>query len=172
MSMVRGDPIESSLSSDGGDGAGGADGSDAGWVVDEEGLIMVGFERLAGFEYEVSEDGGRGSDAGFTHQIPRAIRELDGREVGVRGFMLPMKVDGGLVREFLLMRDQSMCCFGVVPKINEWVSVTMAGRGVRAMMDQPVTVYGTLRVGEVYEQGVLAGLYQMDGTELAGALDL
>ncbi len=144
----------------------------ADWATDEDGLILVEFDRLAGFEYEVDEDAAPSEATKLAGQIPRAIQELDGREVGVRGFMLPIKMEGGLVREFLLMRDQSMCCFGVIPKINEWVAVTMSGRGVRAMMDQPVTVFGTLRVGEVYEHGVLGGIYRMEGEELAGALDL
>jgi hypothetical protein len=35
-----------------------------------------------------------------------------------------------------------------------------------------VTVFGVLRVGEVFEHGVLAGIYRLDGVELAGPLDL
>jgi hypothetical protein len=175
MALVRGEPIE------GGATPGepvvveeprASDGSKDGWQVNEDGVILVEFERLAGFEYETNPAGAAGNDAAATNQIPEVIRELDGREVGVRGFMLPMKVEGGMVKEFLLMRDQSMCCFGVMPRVNEWVAVTMAGRGVRAMMDQPVVVFGTLRVGEVYEHEVLAGIYRMEGEQLAGALDL
>jgi hypothetical protein len=177
MSMVRGDPIEVWELADGSDGLDGLDGLDEsdgsgfGWGAGGDGPILVGFDRLAGFEYEVS-GAGEPAEESATSQIPSLIRELDGREVGVKGFMLPVKVEGGMVREFLLMRDQSMCCFGVMPKVNEWVAVTMAGRGVRAMMDQPVTVFGTLRVGEVYEHGVLAGIYHMTGVEMAGPLDL
>jgi hypothetical protein len=176
MAMIRGDPIEVSELADGLDGSDrteGSGGSDFGWAAEGDGPILVGFDRLAGFEYEAAgADEPVVEEESPASQIPSLIRELDGREVGVRGFMLPVKVEGGLVREFLLMRDQSMCCFGVMPKVNEWVSVTMAGRGVRAMMDQPVTVFGTLRVGEVYEHGVLAGIYRMTGVELAGPLDL
>jgi hypothetical protein len=181
MSTIRGEPIErienpapterleSSIESGVTERS---DGSDDGWVEDEDGLIQVGFDRLAGFDYVVKDEAGSAAETGDASQIPRLIRELDGREVGVQGFMLPVRMDGGWVREFLLMRDQSMCCFGVIPEINEWVTVTMSGRGVRAMLDQPVTVFGTLRVGEVYQHGVLAGIYWMEGEELAGALDL
>jgi hypothetical protein len=168
MGFIRGDPIEAAVDPGVSEASEASDMPETEWLVNEDGTITVGFERLAGFEYETSATGAGGS----TNRIPGVIRELDGREVAVRGFMLPMKVEGGMVKEFLLMRDQSMCCFGVVPRINEWVAVTMGGRGVRAMMDQPVVVFGTLRVGEVYEHEVLAGIYRMEGQEMAGALDL
>jgi hypothetical protein len=172
MAVVRGEPIVPVERVDAMAESGALPEPRADWLTNEDGLILVGFDRLAGFEYVVDEDAAQSGETKLAGQIPRVIRELDGREVGVRGFMLPIKIDGGLVREFLLMRDQSMCCFGVIPKINEWVTVTMSGRGVRAMMDQPVTVFGTLRVGEVYEHGVLGGIYRMEAQELAGALDL
>ena len=56
--------------------------------------------------------------------------------------MLPLKVEQGLVTEMLIMKDQSMCCYGTSPKITEWVSVKMAGKGVKPIMDQPVTLRG------------------------------
>jgi len=40
--------------------------------------------------------------------------------VAVTGFMLPTKMDKGLVTEFLLVKESMMCCYGVMPKINEW----------------------------------------------------
>jgi len=172
MTLIRGEPIVAMERVDALEESAASTEPAADWATDEDGLILVEFDRLAGFEYVVDEDAAPSEATKLAGQIPRTIQELDGREVGVRGFMLPIKMEGGLVREFLLMRDQSMCCFGVIPKINEWVAVTMSGRGVRAMMDQPVTVFGTLRVGEVYEHGVLGGIYRMEGEELAGALDL
>ena len=82
--------------------------------------------------------------------------------------MLPLKVEGGVVTELLIMRDQSMCCYGAVPKIHEWVSVKMTGAGVKPIMDQPVTLFGTLRVGEMRENGYLVGIYRMDGERMKG----
>ena len=80
--------------------------------------------------------------------------------------MLPLKVEGGLVTELLIMRDQSMCCYGTVPKINEWVSVKMQDKGVKPVMDQPVTLYGKLKVGEMRENGYLVGIYEMEGESM------
>ena len=80
--------------------------------------------------------------------------------------MLPLKVEGGLVTEMLIMKDQSMCCYGATPRINEWVSVKMKG-GVKPLMDEPVTLMGTLKVGETRENGYLVGIYAMDGDKMA-----
>jgi len=85
--------------------------------------------------------------------------------------MLPLKVENGRVTEFLLLRDQLMCCFGAVLKINEWVSVKTIGTSVKAIRDQPVTISGKLHVGEMRENGCLVGIYRMDGEKLAGLLD-
>ena len=78
--------------------------------------------------------------------------------------MLPLKVEDSLVTEMLIMRDQSMCCFGSVPKINEWVSIRMTGKGVQPVMDEPV--------GEIRENGYLVGIYEMDGERMASRIDL
>ena len=50
--------------------------------------------------------------------------------------------------------------------------VKMTGKGVKPIMDQAVTLYGKLHVGEIRENGYLVGIYQMDGEKVAGPLDL
>jgi hypothetical protein len=77
--------------------------------------------------------------------------------------MLPVKMDKGLVTEFLLVKDPMMCCYGVMPKVNEWVVVRMVGQGVPPLMDVPITFEGTLAVGQLYEGGYLTGLYLLKG---------
>jgi hypothetical protein len=115
----------------------------------------VGFDKLSGFEYEMPDETtastNKPSAVGETtkEKIPADIKALDKQKVALKGFMLPLKVEGGLITELLVMRDQSMCCFGTVPKINEWVSVKMVGKGVKPIMDQAVTIYGLLKVGEM-----------------------
>jgi len=137
--------------------------------------LIVGFDRLASFTYEMPDDlsnTNRVASEKSDSQIPKEIRALDKKSVALKGFMLPLKVEGGLVTELLIMRDQSMCCYGAVPKINEWVSVKMTSKGVKPIMDQPITMFGTLRVGEMRENGYLVGIYQLDGEKMAGPLDL
>lgn len=137
----------------------------------------VGFDKLAGFNFEISENllnpqTNQTSTATVTNdQIPTAVRELDKKRIALTGFMLPLKVEGGAVTELLIMKDQSMCCYGVVPKINEWVSVKMVGSGIKPVMDQPVTLFGTLHVGEMRENGYLVGIYNLDGESMSGPLD-
>ena len=80
--------------------------------------------------------------------------------------MLPLKVEGGLVTELLIMKDQSMCCYGNVPKITEWVNVKTSGSGIKPIMDQPISILGTLHVGAMRENGYLIGIYQMDGEKV------
>jgi hypothetical protein len=78
------------------------------------------------------------------------------------------------VTEFILLRNQGLCCFGTVPRMNEWVHVVMAeGTHAPYAMDLPITVFGTLSVGEVYEwqtgrdgveRGILMSVNRMTGT--------
>lgn len=139
---------------------------------DENGVTQVGFDFLAGYIYPETNEALAPDSPPPPSRVPEAVRALSGHSVAVKGFMLPMKLQGGLVTELLLMRDQSMCCFGVVPRINEWVSVKMAGRGVKPIQDQPVTIYGTMQVGEIYENGYLVTLYALQGERMETPLDL
>src|SRR5262249_33512148 len=100
-------------------------------------------------------------------QIPADIRSLNQRKVALKGFMMPITMVGQVATEFLVMRDQSACCYGVVPKMNYWADVRMP-KGVAPIMDRVITVYGTLKVGEVREGGFLVAIYEMDGERIVG----
>lgn len=137
--------------------------------------LTVGFDYLSGFEYAMPDESTTNKTTVAEtpkDQIPKPVRSLNNQKVALKGFMLPLKVEGGLITELLVMRDQSMCCYGSVPKINEWVSVKMTSKGVKPIMDQAVTIYGTLKVGEIRENGYLVGIYEMDGDSMAGPLDM
>lgn len=138
-------------------------------------FAAVGFDKLSAFNFEISDEilqAGTTNAAAVAAKtaelIPKAVRDFDQKRIALKGFMLPLKVEGGKVTEMLIMRDQSMCCYGSVPKINEWVSVRMVGEGVKPIMDQAVTLYGTLHVGEMRENGNLVGIYKIDGEHLDG----
>jgi hypothetical protein len=136
---------------------------------------LVGFDKLSGYAIEISDEilgpvtNNLEAIAAKTEaMIPRNVKAFDRQHASIKGFMLPLKVEGGVVTELLIMKDQSMCCYGAVPKIHEWVSVKMTGPGVKPIMDQPVTLFGTLRVGEMRENGYLVGIYSMDGERMQG----
>lgn len=139
----------------------------------------VNFNKLASFKYEIPdefmfiEEGAEAPKENIP-TIPDNIKKLNGEKVAVTGFMLPLKVEKGLVTELLLMRDQSMCCFGTVPEINEWISIKTKkeGEGFKPVNDQAVTFFGDLKVGEIRENGYLVGIYEMDGHKMVGPENL
>ena len=140
----------------------------------EPDFTSAGFDILSGYNIEISDDllGPVTNDLAAVSAktealIPPKVKAFDKKRVALKGFMLPLKVEGGLVTEMLIMKDQSMCCYGTVPKIHEWVSIKMTEKGVKPMMDQPVTLFGKLHVGEMRENGYLTGIYRMDGEKMA-----
>lgn len=137
----------------------------------EKSFEPVGFELLAAFNYTppgYESMGAAAPDATATpkDQIPDFVRKLDAKKISITGFMLPTKFKDGKVTEFLLMKDQSGCCFGAMPRINEWIIVKMTQGGIPPLMDIPLTVGGQFKVGEVFEEGYLSGIYQLDGEKL------
>lgn len=133
----------------------------------------AGFDKLAGFSFKVSDDMIIGvgdavaNSREITGQIPESVRALNEKDVSITGFMLPTKVDAGKVTEFLLLKNQSMCCYGLTPNLNEYVSVRLTGTGVTPVMDRLITVTGKLHVGEMRQSRLLVGIYQMDGEKVA-----
>ncbi|MFT3783316.1 MAG: DUF3299 domain-containing protein [Nibricoccus sp.] len=137
-----------------------------------DGFAKVDFDQLAGFKVTPppfdpnAKPGAEGPSLG--KQIPDAIRGLDGSKAVVTGFMLPIKMAEGKVTEFLLMRSQMMCCYGVVPQVNEWILVRMP-KGTHQLMDVPVSFGGVLHVKELYENGFLTAIYVLDGERMLPA---
>jgi hypothetical protein len=82
-------------------------------------------------------------------KVPNSILALDGQKVSVPGFMIPMAMDKNKVSSFILAQNQQACCYGIMPKLNQWIYVTMGeGRTADSTMDVPITIYGTLQVRE------------------------
>jgi hypothetical protein len=127
-----------------------------------DGYLKVGFDRLGSFPFV--GDCSTMSAAATEAQIPAAIKTLNGQKVVVMGFMLPVKMGNNdeLTTEFLLLKSQLLCCYGVAPQANEWVLVEMP-KGVKPLMDVPISFRGTLHVGAMFENGYLTGIYSLDG---------
>jgi len=126
------------------------------------GYQSISFDTLSAFDFPLLSD----DPAKIQTPIPKNVQSLDGKKAAIEGFLLPVTMNNGLAVEFLLMRNQSMCCYGVPPKINEWITVQMPGQGVKPLMDQPILVAGTLRVGAILDHGSLAGIYRMDADKI------
>ena len=135
-----------------------------------DGHLQVGFDKLGDFRvfvlHQVTDPVRFTTVQKLSRPIPDSIKSLNNREVAVQGFMLPLKLENARATEFLLMRSRSFCCFGIPLNINEWVHVRMKSGGVRSIMDVPLTVYGTLHVGEIIKNGKLSSIYQMDGEKV------
>ena len=135
----------------------------------EQGYLRLGFDRLAAYKFtppafDAAADPKATPPTG-EDQIPATVKEWSGKKAIVTGFMLPVKMDNGLVTEFLLVKDPMMCCYGTVPNMNEWVVVKMS-KGVRPLMDVPISFYGQLKVGAMFENGYMTGIYQLDGEKM------
>ena len=132
----------------------------------------IGFDTLSAFPFMVTKEMLTSTNdfsvwsTNTLYQIPDRVKALDDHGVALSGFMLPMKYEGRFTTEFLLLKDRSLCCYGAVPRITEWVNVQMGGRGVKPILDQPVTVCGTLHVGDVRQNGDLVGIYRLEADEM------
>jgi hypothetical protein len=135
----------------------------------DQGHLVLGFDQLASYKFTPPpfnpDADPKTPPAGGEEQIPAYVKAWDGKKAMVTGFMLPVKLDNGLVTEFLLVKDAMMCCYGTVPNMNEWVVVKMA-KGVRPLMDIPISFYGQLKVGAMFENGYMTGIYSLDGERM------
>lgn len=136
----------------------------------DNGYLKLGFDQLASYAFtppafDPAADPKATPPTG-EEQIPAAVKAWNGKKAVVTGFMVPVKMDKGLVTELLLMRNTMACCYGSVPNMNEWVVIKMK-KGVSPLMDVPVAIYGSLKVGAMFENGYMTGLYELEGEKLA-----
>lgn len=145
----------------------------AGKAAETADFLPVTFSTLSSYYYELPALDEKATKS-TKDQIPQPIKDLDTKKVALQGFMVPIDLKNGKSTKFLLVKDQSLCCFGRMPRMNEWISVKMKpGKAARVIQDQPVTVFGSLSVGEVIEGGEVQSIYRIDDSEdVAGPLDL
>jgi hypothetical protein len=135
----------------------------------EDGYLKLGFDKLAGFKFvtpafDPVADPKAVPPTG-EEQIPSIVKSWSGQKAIITGFMLPTKLEDGKAVEFLIMANQMACCFGTVPNMNEWIVVRMP-KGVPVTQDVPISFYGTLKVGAMYENGYMTGIYAMDAEKM------
>jgi hypothetical protein len=137
-------------------------------VVDGEKYVSAPFSRLASFQFVASAEMKNPAsdpakvDPKIIEQIPSSILSLNGQAVALTGFMVPCKAVEGKITEFMLLRGQLNCCFGVSPRINEAVLVRATGKGFKARVDVPIAALGKFRVGAMRDKGWFTGIYQLD----------
>lgn len=140
-----------------------------------EEIRALGFDLLSAFPYVIADAGTGASPeaiqaARATDQVPAWIRTLDRQRVVLTGFLMPLTFEGGLSTKFILMKDLNTCCYGAVPNMNDYVIVTMKGKGISPVQDIPVRLVGTFRIDEKYEDNYLVSLFVMEGENFLGPL--
>ena len=136
-------------------------------------FLPITFAILGGYFYELPPPGAADPDSKTQDRIPATIRALDKRKISVQGFMVPVRLEKGMTTQFMLVKDQSLCCYGRIPRMNEWIMVKMpAGKPAPFIGDRPVTVFGKIDVSEEIEKGEVLSLYRMDAEDVAGPVDM
>jgi hypothetical protein len=126
----------------------------------DAGYEAVSFSTLSNFEYELPDPLDPSAKPDL-NQVPAPIKALNGKQVSIRGFMLPLDLDNTGVGEFMLNGSLDMCYFGAPVRMNEWVLVRMAGTKKARFTHLPIVVSGKLEVGEQMKNGRVMSLYRM-----------
>ena len=138
----------------------------------DHGYLKLGFDLLSSYKfvtptYDPSTGGATPPPTG-EEQIPPEVKAWSGKKAIITGFMLPTQLENGKAVEFLLMANQMACCYGVVPDMNQWVVVKMP-QGTPVIQDVPISFEGTLRVGALFENSYLTGIYELDAEKRVDA---
>ena len=92
--------------------------------------------------------------------MPKQVKKLDGKNVLMTGFMLPIdEVED--IKEFLLVQSLWSCCYGQPPDINGIVRVVMKGDARIDYQFDPIKVTGTFKVEATFEDGYCVDIFQL-----------
>ena len=127
----------------------------------KDGWISAGFQVLSSYDYRLDEQGKPLKDA----RIPAHIQAWNDKNIAVSGFMVPLGLDERGVYEFVLVKNQLLCCYGQVPNMNEWIHVKLK-EPAAPTTERPVIVRGLFHVGEEFQDGQLLSIYRLDGVAI------
>jgi hypothetical protein len=117
------------------------------------GYERVSWNQLGGFAYREGAP------------LPDDVQALNGKDVGIFGFMLSLGQDERL-SELVLVESLWGCCFGSVPEVNQTILVRVAPDAAVEYSAAPQLVTGRLEVGEEREGGFVTSLYRIEGARL------
>jgi hypothetical protein len=139
--------------------------------TDDGKIHTISFQFLSSFTY-----GPKDGDTIVTNEdkaapandsIPDKIKALNGKRVGIQGFMIPLGIEAGKTKEFIVMAAIPGCFFCQPPQLNEFIVVTMKdGKAVEYKQGSPVLVVGKLAVGEERDGGEVTSIYRMEGEQV------
>jgi hypothetical protein len=130
--------------------------------VSKSGYMFLDFWFLAGYDYNPS-DPFDPSPKQVKNTIPATILSLQGKKVEIYGNILPLDYDSSGTSTFILNASVDACGFGGVPRINEWIYVSMKpGQKAKTYgAGYEILVRGTFSIAEEVEKGRVVGLYSI-----------
>jgi hypothetical protein len=99
---------------------------------------------------------------GRTEDIPRELRDLDGKRVQMRGQMWSPNDADGRLRNFELVYSIANCCFSGPPKVQHLVKAKLHDGAVVRYAGGRVDVIGTLHVGVQKDGDAIDSVYRVD----------
>ncbi len=100
-------------------------------------------------------------------ELPAGITALDGAEVAIVGYQIPLRWEDTTIPEFMLVGDLLGCCFGGSPSPDQWIQVEMQARGADYFYSIPVLVRGTFQVSAIEDEaGYAYGCYHIRATSV------
>jgi hypothetical protein len=97
--------------------------------------------------------------------IPPEIKALDGKNIEMLGFMMPL-TEVKNIKEFLLVPSLWGCCYGQPPAPNHMVAVKMPEGKTTKFFQDVIRVRGNFKVSETRQEGYLVSLYVLTPTEI------
>lgn len=127
--------------------------------TDEEEVQDISFEDL---EFELEPE-----DPFHRDLLTSEIEALDGKRIRLRGFMLASyKAEG--IEEFVLVRDNQICCFGPGAKIYHNSMVAMDMGRTASFTTRVVVVEGIFHIDEYALDGVVYSCFRIVATSVRG----
>lgn len=123
-------------------------------------LVGVDIDELADYMYEHESENAK------NFRFPERARTQQGEDKAIVGYMiaLEMKPRSRDVLEFMLVKDLLSCCYGQLPRPDEWVYVKMKNdEAVKYHTYRPIVVRGDFKVGRIDDElGYSWGVYEME----------
>lgn len=99
--------------------------------------------------------------------IPDFIKKLDGKDVEMIGFMMPLS-EVKNITQFLLVPSLWGCCYGQPPAVNHIVVVKMPPGQTTKFANDVIRIRGKFNVGETKQDGYLVSLYVLTAEHIDG----
>lgn len=110
----------------------------------------MAIKDLGNFEYDADKGG----------NIPDDVKKLNGSQIRLRGYMIPID-QAERISKFALVPSLFACCFGQPPQLQHTIIIDCPpGKAVSYFPDE-ISVEGTLTVNEIKEDDIITSIFQV-----------